>query len=388
MKIRTLLHHTMSSFSKLQREEKLLCFAAVSTFAPFVLSVVMAIVCVVYLFSHKLLREQMYVTRGFKTLLVLLSLVIIVPMVRGFWIGIGTGLLFAILFFFVLFVRIVLTKTSFEVMVDLCLVASLAGTLVALIQFAFHFNDPNMIQFRTASFYFNANYYGSMMEMVVLLCVYKIFTHRDVKWYYSFYIVCAVVGMYLSGSMSAFAALGGGIVVIALLWNRKVSLYLILGGLLLGGVVLFVVPELFPRIAEFGRTLGLREEIWETTIKGIQDSPWFGHGVLGYMDAYIKYQSFQTTHAHNLYLNLLLDFGVVGTILFLIVMFQMMRPIIAAFRHHYAKNMRMLVVGQLAVVLFHGMTDVTYLWVQTGMLTMIIFSLPEIMEPDKEYLPN
>ena len=106
------------------------------------------------------------------------------------------------------------------------------------------------------------------------------------------------------------------------------------------------------------------------------------------MDAYIKYQSFQTTHAHNLYLNLLLDFGVVGTILFLIVMFQMMRPIIAAFRHHYAKNMRMLVVGQLAVVLFHGMTDVTYLWVQTGMLTMIIFSLPEIMASDKEYLPN
>ncbi|HJB26917.1 MAG TPA: O-antigen ligase family protein [Firmicutes bacterium] len=381
MKINNLLYQIKHSFSSFQREEKLLCLALVSTFTPFVLSAVMAVVCVIYLFAHKSLRERMFVARGFKTMMLLLSLIIIVPVVRGFWIGVGTGLLFILLVFFVFFVRAVLTKSVFETTVDLCLLVSVVGTAVGLVQFLLNLDDPFTVQYRTTSFYFNANYYGSMMETAVMLCIYKIMTRPNDKLYYCFLILCSVVGIYLSGSMSALAALCGGVLVSVLLWNRKVGVRLIFVGILLGGFVVFAVPGLFPRIAEFGRTLGLREEIWETTVKGIQDSPWFGHGVLGYMDAYVKYQSFQTTHAHNLYLNLILDFGVVGTILFVSFMFQLMRPIFDAFRYHYDKNLRILVIGQLAVVLLHGMTDVTYLWIQTGMLTMTIFCLPGIMAP-------
>ncbi len=382
MKIRPYFYQIRRSFSSFRKEEKLLCLAVVSTFLPFVLSAFMALICVVCLFSHKGLREKMFVLRGFKTMMLLLSLVVIVPVVRGFWIGVGTGLLFILLVFFVFFVRVVLTKPLFETTADLCLLASVAGTFVGLVQFILHHDDPFAVQYRTASFYFNANYYGSMMNMAIMLCIYKLFARPKYRWYYCFFILCAGLGIYLSGSMSSLAALCGGVLVVTLLYSRRTGFYLILGGMLLGGILIVAVPGLFPRIAEFGKTLGLREEIWETTFKGIQDSPWFGHGVLGYMDAYVKYQSFQTTHAHNLYLNMILDFGVVGAVLFLCFMGQMLRPLLDAFRYHYDKKLRVLVAGQLSVVLLHGMTDVTYLWIQTGMLVMTIFSLPGILSPE------
>ncbi len=382
MKISSYFLQIKHSFSSFRVEEKLLCLAAVSTFLPFVLSALMALVCVVYLFSHKVLREKMFVARGFKTMMILLSLVVIVPVVRGFWIGVGTGLLFILLVFYVFFVRAVLTKPLFETMADLCLVVSVLGTLVGLVQFIVHHDDPFAVQYRTASFYFNANYYGSMMGMAVMLSIYKLLTRPECRWYYCFFILCAGLGIYLSGSMSSLAALCGGVLVVTLLYSRKTGFYLIFSGMLLGGILILTIPGLFPRIAEFWKTLGLREEIWETTVKGIQDSPWFGHGVLGYMDAYVKYQSFQTTHAHNLYLNLILDFGVIGTGLFLCFMLQLLRPLIEAFQYQYDKKLCILIVGQLAVVLLHGMTDVTYLWIQTGMLAMTIFSLSGVLSPE------
>lgn len=383
MKIRTLLREIKQSFLGFHREEALLCITIVSTFAPFFLTAAMALVCMVFLFVRKDLREKMFVTRGFKSMLLLLSLAVLVPVVRGFLIGIGTGLLFIVLMFFVFFARIVMTKKVFETSMDLCLLASVACTLIGLIQFALNHDDPFSVQYRVASVFFNANYYGSMMEMVIMCCIYKISTRPRYKLYYIVIALFGVLGIYLSGSMSAFVALAGGILTVMLIRHRRTGFNVIFACMVFCTIAVVMLPDLFPRIAEFSKTLGLREEIWETTIKGIQDSPWVGHGVLGYMDAYVKYQSFETTHAHNLYLNLILDFGIIGGALFVYYIYRMIAPIFSAIRYHYDRELCTLVIAQLVVVLVHGVTDVTYLWIQTGILMMSILCVPGILAPEE-----
>lgn len=383
MKIRAFLQGIKQSFLGFHKEEALLCLTIASTFTPFVIPAVMALICMVYLFVRRDLRNKMFVTRGFKSMLLLFSLVVLVPVVHGFFIGIGTGLLFIMLMFFVFFARIVMTKPVFETSVDLCLLLSVLCTLVGLIQLAINHDDPFSVQYRVPSVFFNANYYGSMMEMVIMCCIYKISTRPQYKILYIVIALFGVLGIYLSGSMSAFVALCGGILTVMLIRHRRTGFNVFFACMVFCAIAILMVPDLFPRIAELSKTLGLREEIWETTIKGIQDSPWVGHGVLGYMDAYVKYQSFETTHAHNIYLNLILDFGVIGGALFLYYIYRMIEPIFPAIKYHYDRDLCTLVIAQIAVVLIHGVTDVTYLWIQTGVLLMTILCVPGILTPEE-----
>ena len=52
--------------------------------------------------------------------------------------------------------------------------------------------------------------------------------------------------------------------------------------------------------------------MWSTALKGIADHALFGMGPSAYQLVWPAYSGYPTFHAHNLFLDTLLNFGVVG----------------------------------------------------------------------------
>jgi O-antigen ligase len=67
--------------------------------------------------------------------------------------------------------------------------------------------------------------------------------------------------------------------------------------------------DIFLRVLSKNETLTGRTAIWTTAIEAIHRQPWFGYG-------YLAFWQRSTTHAHDGYLDILLDIGIVGLALF------------------------------------------------------------------------
>ena len=129
------------------------------------------------------------------------------------------------------------------------------------------------------------------------------------------------------------------------------------------------------------QTVGARAEIWTTAVRAIQDSPFWGHGVTGYYSIYGQYGAFMTYHAHSLYLNPLLDLGLIGTGLLLLFLYRMLQPALPVLRAGRERELCSLLAAQLMALLIHGVTDVTCLWIQTGMFLCLMLTIPVMLEP-------
>jgi exopolysaccharide production protein ExoQ len=139
-------------------------------------------------------------------------------------------------------------------------------------------------------------------------------------------------GLLLVGSQSATAFVstlfGAGIVAIALLWRSKRHRGLVrtvtIVAVLIAGVFAFDAQGL---MALLGRDASLtgRTDIWPVAISGIADHPLFGYGYGvfwlpdgPYTDylASSNWEFWNPVHAHNGFLQLALDVGLVGTTMF------------------------------------------------------------------------
>ena len=94
---------------------------------------------------------------------------------------------------------------------------------------------------------------------------------------------------------------------------------------------------------------------------------------MGYLQIYKEYGGSYNFHCHNLIIDLLLSFGVVGSVPLVIFVFK---NIIAAKARKYAP----LLFSLVGAVLLHSMVDVTIGWIQTGGLCALLVAMAYIKE--------
>ncbi|HBG56073.1 MAG TPA: hypothetical protein DDW99_07385, partial [Ruminococcaceae bacterium] len=134
-------------------------------------------------------------------------------------------------------------------------------------------------------------------------------------------------------------------------------------------------PSFAPRGAgSLETTFAQRVSIWETSLRGIEEHPLFGMGASAYQMIYEQFGGYKTYHCHNLLLDILLNFGVVGLAVLCIYGIALVRLLILRFRNNVCTDMNVLAAAAMAAVLVHGMTDVTILWAQTAALFFLILS--------------
>lgn len=127
-------------------------------------------------------------------------------------------------------------------------------------------------------------------------------------------------GILLSGSRGAMLAFAGSLVmlVVVILPMRRIRLSgWLVGSTAIAAIILFGTGLMRFRFGGIGPDMADRLEQWRTTLAMVSERPWFGHGPGSYETVFRNRQSGELgpltyNHAHNDYLQLLLEQGVVG----------------------------------------------------------------------------
>ena len=144
--------------------------------------------------------------------------------------------------------------------------------------------------------------------------------------------------------------------------------------------------QVFPRIDTTTDIFRTRIDVWSTALKGIADHALFGMGPSAYQLVWPAYNGFPTFHAHNLFLDTLLNFGVVGGCAIFFYVLTQLKMLMKRFQINVCKNRNILVLVMFAAVLIHGCTDVTIFWVQTGMLFLLVYTSTGIQNNVKSFV--
>ncbi len=344
-----------------------------SLFTPFYLSVAVTSAIAVMTMINCKTRAKAFSAPYTKYLLGFLIIPFFVSATYyNFW-----GMIYAIMILAIVicgfYVRSVMTRPLFNSVMDLSCAASVWCAVIAVYQKITAYGSAP--SYRPISTFHNANNYGMMIEFIVIICLYRIFTNARHKKLYLSVMAVNFVGLYLCASFSACVAMVGGVVTMLLFKGR----YRLIGTLVLIATAFLAIgiafPQAFPRGLEaIDDTVGQRLSIWSTAIKGIRQHPLLGTGALSYQMICEQLGGYKTYHCHNLLLDTLLNFGFVGLAAIGLYGFIQLRLLALRFKNNICSNMNILVVAAVTAIIIHGMTDVTIFWIQTGMLFMLMYS--------------
>lgn len=230
-------------------------------------------------------------------------------------------------------------------------------------------------RFRANAYCMNPNYLADLLMVSILAAAYLEMSKKAPPLYC--YIVAAIngVALYLTGSMSTWIALLIGFSIMLLVMRHHISLGIFFMLSAVGFLVLLSSPDLFPRINEAGPTILRRIDIIRNVIEKIKEFPMFGQGFLSCWHSNIRTGSYNDRlwHAHNIILECLISFGIIGTTLVGTTFFLIFRRLVKA--HEKIKGsfgISNFVIAIFVAAFAHAMVDMTLLWVQTGMLAAIL----------------
>ena len=228
------------------------------------------------------------------------------------------------------------TRFSLEEQLKLLIFGLGIGIFFSLVDFAM--NPSAVINSSTwGGAYGHKQNFGSHMTLS-LVALFTFATNAKRHRFFAWVGMSLVAGfVILSGSKSSLVF---SILILSMLslyrkyrWRGKITvLFLDLGILILGGLVTVVIIQWVPLVISLGKdpTLSLRTITWSNVIPMILERLWLGYGRFGFwnnpqlvteafrgkygpgINAYIP------PHAHNGYLDLMLDVGLIGASFFLI----------------------------------------------------------------------
>ncbi len=306
------------------------------------------------------------------------------------WYGLGCSIGILAILSFVLYYRINMTSELFEFITNCIIVLSVFAALYALIEYIGILNSFDIDQLeikifnrpqdRINSVFFNANYYAMMIEFFVCLTFYKILKIENIKqeWKKCFYYICVIafnlLMLVLTACRTAWPALAGGIVIMLIIDKRYKTCSLILGCILLVCIYFIFNPSKFPRVDNIIAYFGTRQNIWDVAIANIKTHPLFGEGPMTYMHIYPLYHGHPTEHAHSIYLDPVLCFGIVGILTILPFIIDNIKRLYHLWKKKIDKTLVALMVAFTVMIFIHGVLDYTIFFVQTGFLYLLIAS--------------
>ena len=148
----------------------------------------------------------------------------------------------------------------------------------------------------------------------------------------------------------------------------------ILGIVIFACIYFLLNPSQFPRVDNIIDYFMTRAGIWEVAIQNIITHPLFGEGPMTYMHIYSLYNGHPTEHAHSIYLDPLLCFGIVGLMTIAPYIYSNIQRLYHLWKLKIDKTLVALVVSFTVMIFIHGLLDYTIFFVQTGFLYLLIAS--------------
>ncbi len=362
---------------KLLTNTNIVMAVATAIFLPYIISAIVLVVLSIFIVVNEHTRKLILIHKGSKVLILFFAYGIFISCIYQNWIGVIVGFAIALGFVLGLYLRSVMTSILFEKILTMICYYSIVGTIWALVE---TFIIPIFIKGykvdRASAMFFYPNYFGNIVSIVIIICAYKVVTRQGKIGTYYIIAFMNVISLYLCKSMFAWVEifLGVAVLLIVLKKHKFLAIWLIMATI--GSFAILVLNiGLIPRLYQAELTTEIRFKIWDFAILQIKNAPFLGHGFMSYM--YLDKEHHLgtlTTHSHSITLELLMNFGIVGTGLFLWYFIQYSKTL---FKVSLAKNKTMiysLIFAILAASLVHGFVDLTLMWIQTLPLFLIILA--------------
>lgn len=360
-------------------------------FLPFYITLIIHAIELIILLKRGELVEAYKNTKASYFILFFCALLAIVSLFYQNYLGILVTVGILMLGSFAVYYRQHISAESFEFFMDTTLILSLVAALVAIIQYfiilhRFNIDGFELIIFNTPknrvdSFYFNANYYAMMIEFWVGIAFYKILRltqeeHVNFKKIggYCIIILINLFTLVLSGCRTAWPAMLAGLAIMLLFAHFYKLFGLIVAGGMASAGFLFTHKSYIPRASNITKYLGVRQKIWRAALASIKDHPLFGEGPLTYMHIWKQYNGHNTQHAHNIFLDPPLSFGIVGILLILPYSISCIKRTYITYKLHKNDTLVALIIGLIVMTYIHGLLDYTIFFIQTSFTLFMVIS--------------
>lgn len=284
------------------------------------------------------------------------------------------------------FSKSVMTHRRFKMLMFVGCIGSVVSVAVA-------FYQKSVVEerlYRSSALAFNPNYYGMLISMTMLVCVYGILdadraegsVKRRVICNKLFFLAVLILNCYslivLCRSRSALLGFMACTVIYLVMSGRYA--FGILGICLAVSVI--ALGWFFPEVMVWNNSilesfLG-RENIWENAMSAFRESPYsmlIGRGPMTYYHIKdIKGFVDDAPHAHNILFDTLLNVGIIGTVFYAVLVIYLIREIFKARREGNTEAFALGTVFMLVVVV-QGISDVTIVWHQCTVLFFFVLAL-------------
>lgn len=181
---------------------------------------------------------------------------------------------------------------------------------------------------RAAATYSNPNFYAQYAVMTVpLVASYAFFGKRSAaKVVARLSLLFTVLGVFFSFSRGAYLAIGAIAIVMCMANIKRIVPILMVAF----SLVMLLPQSIYDRLGSMGDAsdvaISERFQVWGITMDAYLERPIFGHGI-GIGAVWNRYyeQGFNAPHAHNLFLEFLVEGGVVALLILLFLLWKLFR---------------------------------------------------------------
>jgi O-antigen ligase len=297
----------------------------------------------------------------------------------------------------IVYVIVNLINTEYDL--QLCLKSMLLFIILALLTtayFTFKFKNPFFMRegFFTGQgvIYESVLTHPNMLSRVLILFIPLVYIYsfffKDRLFFHLVQTVCFCAMFIPLIGMSRAASVGlMGVMAILMFKKRKIVVMLMIMITLLSVVTSARIEERYAEVLTKGYALGKREVTAAASLESFKEHPFIGTGSRSILERLQKYggHKFQRggeivyEYEHNSYLTALVEFGLLGLGLFIILLFNYIKYIIKIIRYDADPFTRNLLIG--AVLGFSGFLITTFtggdiydniLWYQVGFTLALV----------------
>ena len=294
--------------------------------------------------------------------------------------------LFAIFFYYY---QSQLTPKFFRLTIEGVLASSVLAAAFAALEhfqivkkFDYTFLSPRMQvwhQNRAEVAFFNPNYYGIICCFCIMIGFYLISTTK-LRWLRIFSMIAIfanLFGLNFTQNRTAFPAIIFGAIIYLFTTIKNWRAFWLSIGVFGVGLAFLFSSDLGVRMGTLDSSMEERVSIWNAGMALFKQNPFWGEGPLTYMHSFPRIGAPYHEHAHSIYIDTILSYGVVGTVLLGIASATPVRMLIDMSQVPSKRPILGLYLSFLTVVAVHGIFDLALFWLQSSFIFLLVMcSLP------------
>ena len=379
----------IEKLKSLSKQEGLLLGVILSIFLPFYLFVIIFISYLLWLVYTGEMKGILKRLSQHPVLLFFIAYSTAISLLAQNVMGVVSSVamfLFAIFFYYY---QAQLTPKFFRLTIEGVLASSVLAAVFAALEhfqivkkFDYTFLSPRMQvwhQNRAEVAFFNPNYYGIICCFCIMIGFYLISTTK-LKWLRIFSMIAIfanLFGLNFTQNRTAFPAIIFGAIIYLFTTIKNWRAFWLSIGVFGVGLAFLFSSDLGVRMGTLDSSMEERVSIWNAGMALFKQNPFWGEGPLTYMHSFPRIGAPYHEHAHSIYIDTILSYGVVGTVLLGIASATPVRMLIDMSQVPSKRPILGLYLSFLTVVAVHGIFDLALFWIQSSFIFLLVMcSLP------------